>query len=109
MNIKNLIAEVRASKANVTNRQYDFEPWCWPIVEGIAGDAVLLADEVERLDAENATLRANLKHFEHALGDRVKPGQTLERAIADLLADMDRMAAQLGDAGLTLAADKDTP
>ena len=51
MNIKDLIAEVRASKDNVVNQRGDFEPWCWPIVEGIAGDAVLLAAEVERLDA----------------------------------------------------------
>lgn len=35
-------------------------------------------------------MTTDLKHVEHALGDRLKPGQTLERAIADLIADLDR-------------------
>lgn len=61
-------------------------------------------------------LTTDLKHVEHALGDRIKPGQTLERVIADLIADLDRAGAEVGrwaaqfeETRLTLLAEQGKP
>ena len=117
MNIKDLIAEVREHHRRATpgpwlhyKRAHPSPAWAVTDVEDenaqqitaegepndialIAHDrtaAPLLADEVERLDAENATLRSNLQSIEHALSDRRKPGETLEWTIAEMFADLDR-------------------
>jgi hypothetical protein len=128
MNIKDLIAEVRASKDNVVNQRRDFETWCYPIVEGIAGDAVLLADEVERLttalddaidEAKAADLHRNLnRRVAGALGlldERVdaETGEAylpswhdMPEQVTALRAEVERLTAANEELRLTLAAEQ---
>lgn len=53
-------------------------------------------EEIKRLDAALTTARANLQHVEHALGDRLKPGKTLEWTIAEMFTDLDRADQEQG-------------
>lgn len=62
-----------------------------PAAVAVAAETLLAQrEEIERLKTVLTNARANLQHVEHALGERLRPGQTLEQTIADLFADLDR-------------------